>query len=286
MVSRPKLLYILSVGHSGSTLLDIMLGAHPKGVSLGELAFKGDFLNISRKCSCGVEPLLACKHWRRVNARLEKAEQGFEKLRLAGLSSCSNNELFYRSLCDATGAQFVVESTKSVSRLRDLARCEHLEMHVVLLIRNPVAVAASNVRRGRSFWRYTLAYLINVSSQTHLSRHFSRSVVRYEELVQRPVATVERVFADARVSGEWPEREWQRQEYHLSGGNPIRFNSGHELKLDERWKSEMSLLQIGFVRLVVNPLTLKLMELMFAVVRPLRAKGLPNRRGQDVAVVR
>lgn len=61
--------YILSAGHSGSTLLNLLLGAHPDAVAVSELTYlPGNFLHRER-CTCGVA-VDECAHWRDVARRL------------------------------------------------------------------------------------------------------------------------------------------------------------------------------------------------------------------------
>ena len=65
-----KIIYIASLGHSGSTILDMSLGCHPLIVGLGEVApllkaRRDDFFNDefnSYKCSCG-EDMWTCSFW-------------------------------------------------------------------------------------------------------------------------------------------------------------------------------------------------------------------------------
>ena len=69
----PKYVYICSAGHSGSTLLDLLLGSHSRVASLGEIDHLPRSLALNTGCSCGV-PVRACAVWReivqRVGARL------------------------------------------------------------------------------------------------------------------------------------------------------------------------------------------------------------------------
>lgn len=55
-------LYICSAGHSGSTLLDLVLGSHTQVVSLGEVAFVPSSLVIGKTCSCG-KAMPDCGYW-------------------------------------------------------------------------------------------------------------------------------------------------------------------------------------------------------------------------------
>lgn len=62
------LVYILGVGHSGSTLLDMVLGTHPACLSLGEMSFFDDWIVNNKACTCG-KPIQKCKFWATVLAR-------------------------------------------------------------------------------------------------------------------------------------------------------------------------------------------------------------------------
>ena len=58
---------ICSIGRSGSTLLDVLIGSHPQGASLGEFSFLGKAISLDQPCSCG-EPISACRNWQAVLA--------------------------------------------------------------------------------------------------------------------------------------------------------------------------------------------------------------------------
>jgi len=67
----PKCVYICSAGHSGSTLLDLVLGSHSRIESLGEISFLPQNLAINLKCSCG-KPVRECEVWKAIVARLSE----------------------------------------------------------------------------------------------------------------------------------------------------------------------------------------------------------------------
>ena len=64
-----KFIYICSAAHSGSTLLDLLLGSHSQIESLGEISFLGQDLAVNNRCTCG-SPVRACHVWRAVAERL------------------------------------------------------------------------------------------------------------------------------------------------------------------------------------------------------------------------
>ena len=58
-----KYLYICSAGHSGSTLLDLLLGSHTRIESLGEVSHLPKNIALNTKCSCG-ENVRECSVWK------------------------------------------------------------------------------------------------------------------------------------------------------------------------------------------------------------------------------
>jgi len=65
----PKYIYICSAGHSGSTLLDLLLGSHSCVASLGEIHQLTKSLALNTICSCG-SPVRSCPLWNAVVHRV------------------------------------------------------------------------------------------------------------------------------------------------------------------------------------------------------------------------
>lgn len=63
--------YICAAGRSGSTLLDMLIGAHPDAVSVGELLHLPKNLALNTVCACG-EPVANCTFWTQVIGRLNR----------------------------------------------------------------------------------------------------------------------------------------------------------------------------------------------------------------------
>lgn len=61
--------FICSAGHSGSTLLDMMLGSHPRCESIGELVHLPMDMATNRTCTCGA-PMRDCSLWPEVMRRM------------------------------------------------------------------------------------------------------------------------------------------------------------------------------------------------------------------------
>ncbi len=67
----PKYVFICSLGHSGSTLLDLLLGSHSKIFSLGEICFLPKNIALREKCTCG-EVVTTCAFWQNVFRRINE----------------------------------------------------------------------------------------------------------------------------------------------------------------------------------------------------------------------
>lgn len=58
-------IYICSAAHSGSTLLDLLLGSHSRVASLGEISKLPKNIALNTRCSCG-KPVRSCSFWQEV----------------------------------------------------------------------------------------------------------------------------------------------------------------------------------------------------------------------------
>ncbi len=65
-------LFIFAAGRSGSTLLDLLLGAHADVASLGEITFLPRSFSRNAPCSCGAT-VRACPFWQRVAAEVRSS---------------------------------------------------------------------------------------------------------------------------------------------------------------------------------------------------------------------
>jgi hypothetical protein len=72
----PTDLFVCSAGHSGSTLLEMLLAGHPEMVAIGELHNLSHQLRVGRPCSCGAVPA-RCPRWQAVAAAIH-ARRGID----------------------------------------------------------------------------------------------------------------------------------------------------------------------------------------------------------------
>ena len=256
-MAEPGLLLIRGLGHSGSTLLDLILGAHPSVVGLGEASrvllsssadeFASYQLNdwrsvYNKPCTCG-SMLDECELWSRFfsnwpNRRKESFEDEFSRL-ISPLSSQS--------------IDWIVESYQSDERLLDLhrsvrpVRVIHLTRDVRSWIHSEARRGVTRFGRGRSVGWRGLQRWVRVNRQ--LEKELRSSSLQcfnlgYEELALAPEATLKLLcdwldldFFPGMLKPEKSSRS------HIIAGNRMRYLAGKRNRIvyDGAWLASNSL---------------------------------------------
>jgi hypothetical protein len=252
--ANEKVCFIGGAAHSGSTLLGLMLGAHPKVFYAGE-AGKSRHLNNEKKplrkrtCKvCGAE----CPVW----GHLE---------RMPG-------EDLYEALSRRTGRPIVADSTKSIGWLEEQITAlgkTSAEPYFLFLGRDGRAVVASSARKypETSIREHAEAWASQIAATEALAGKFPGPVarVRYEELATEPEKTVASITALLGIDLA-PEMlaPWGTEQHPLGGnagtqsllrgaqtrvggtleisGEKRGYYEGHprSVVLDLRWRRELS----------------------------------------------
>jgi len=198
-----KILYLMGAGHVGSTVIDVVIGAHPRIESLGE-AWKlpGAWADPAsdRVCACGVA-IQACAFWREARrvwaelvgdddvARYVALMRRFEGSRSAWPRLLQNqlrptadfleyqrrNRALYEAVQRTSGKPMVVESSLSPRRAYVLATTPGIELHLVHLVRdgrgviwshqNPAKRAVRKSFRPAPAWQ-TTRYWVSANLQS------------------------------------------------------------------------------------------------------------------------
>lgn len=282
-----KVLYIVGVGRSGSTLLERMLGAVPGWVNAGELnAVFSRVATQDQRCGCG-EPFSECAFWQAVG---DRAFGGWREVtdRMAHLQPRLVRQRFvprmatgiagpaylreldeyldayhrlYGAIAAVSGADTVVDASKSTAQLVALRRVGDLDLRVVNLVRDSRGVAnswsKSGIRKPQSqdgdtmgtYAPHRLALLwatlqLQCAVLGAAAPHSAR--VRYEDLVSRPRETLERLLDDLGLPapdgalGHVGERSVHLEPSHGVAGSRTRFTTGRiDLELDDAWRSTL-----------------------------------------------
>jgi hypothetical protein len=250
-----RVVYIASLSHSGSTLLDLMLNAHPQMVSVGELKQLGRFANFRKKnksyrCTCGARTLWDCSFWTRVNEVTQAATgvslgefnvEDYDQHR----TFARDNPALFAAISEVSGKEFIVDSSKSARRLALLVERSPLDVFTIFLVRDPRGQICSMLRKnkvGRQDELYSLAQKYvstNLGIQTLVADR-PHAVVRYEELVRNPERTLDGLMRRLGLAFHPAQLDWTAHERHNVGGNRMRRQSASVLRLDERWREELT----------------------------------------------
>ncbi|HZL95751.1 MAG TPA: sulfotransferase [Vicinamibacterales bacterium] len=173
----PVAVFVCAAGHSGSTLLDLLLGSHPVAMSLGEITQLPKNLALNTTCSCGV-PIRRCPTWTAVVERLA-AQAIFRRLR-------NDPYALYLGLFEAS----TVVDTSHQTALRSLYR-KVIYAGAYVYWRwsvAPLAAFARPVARGaRNKWRLfdVIAELESKLILIDSSKHYLEAVALYRAAPQR-----------------------------------------------------------------------------------------------------
>ncbi len=245
---------ITGAGHSGSTLLGMVLAGLPGAVYVGEGA-KARFLHDPRKplrkraCKmCGED----CAFW--------------ADFRWDGSAP------LYPLIAAHAGASIVIDSTKNPDWIRNRAaeaRAAGSDVRLIYLTRDGRAVINSRLRKypDRDPAEQIEDWKAQMSAAQALSDEFGAEAMRlaYEELATNPDAVTRRLAAF--IGASWREEmiDFQARDYHLLGGNSgtqylaareqgaagpaATLNArskdyyachGNGIRLDLRWKQELA----------------------------------------------
>ena len=252
-MAEPGLLLIRGLGHSGSTLLDLILGAHPSVVGLGEASrvllsssadeFASYQLNdwrsvYNKPCTCG-SMLDECELWSRFfsnwpNRRKESFEDEFSRL----ISPLSNHSI-----------DWIVESYQSDERLLDLhrsvrpVRVIHLTRDVRSWIHSEARRGVSRFGRGRSVgWRGLQRWVrVNWKLEKKLRQSSLQSFrLGYEELALAPEASLRLLCDWLKIDFCWDMMQPKDfSSSHIIAGNRMRYLAGrrNRIEYDGAWLS-------------------------------------------------
>ena len=256
-----KLVYILGHGHSGSTLLSLILGAHPRIENLGEVEQMA-LRDRPARCSCRVRPFSDCALWR---ARVEAFERDEAPARFAGRDVASPDPATFaranlgilRAARAHSGAEWLVDASKSLVRLERLRAIgpEALEIRVVHLLREAPGVVNSYVKKesGSGAFQESVRYARTALSLGWFLGGCGHVDVAYHEVVSDPQAVTQRILAGTGLGWDPVQADWGKAESHSVGGNNMRFRQRDRLALDRSWRSELKPHQRLAAALIARP---------------------------------
>lgn len=247
------LLFIASFPHSGSTLLDLLLGAHSRIESLGEISTLGRYtaapvdaapLGRRQQCTCGAMNIWQCDFWSNVDRTLrEQTDLGLRDLDVASPDSAKfalSNTLLFEAISRFTNKKVIVDSSKSIRRLQMLMQIETLEVLPVFLYRQPHGQISSMIKKYGDPDRHIADNIRKNNEFLNLISRHDHVLLHYDRLVSSPKQELLRLLDFIGLEFEPEQLNWVGRTKHNISGNGMRFSYRGELRQDKSWRDILS----------------------------------------------
>jgi hypothetical protein len=232
VTERPRVIYVMGAGHSGSTILGVALGNCAHAFYAGEV----DEWLLKGSGRYGGEE--RARFWGAVRAEMGDVADGLFGDRVNRLIERSSallridrrlqrrrllpgyrraTERLFASIARVAGASYVVDTSHFPLRARQLQRIAGIELHVIFLVRDPQAVVESNVREisrhevaerrvrvlgtNAGLWLTQLVSIYVFLRQPRARRMF----LRYEDFVADPAGVLRQLLDHAGCDAELPD---------------------------------------------------------------------------------
>lgn len=195
----------------------------------------------------------------------------------------ARNLAFIQSVSEVTGKRIIVDSSKIGIRLKYLLRIPEIDVRVIRVVRDGRGVALTYIDpcrfadamdpslKGGGAGKSRDGQRLNMSDAAHewkRSNEEAEAIVKklhpeqwiqmhYEDLCRYPEQTLAELF---RFIGCDPGKmilDFRAVEHHVVG-NGMRLDTTSEIRLDERWKTELSKQQLGIFQSIAEKLNNRL----------------------------
>lgn len=237
-------IFIAGLGHSGSTLLDMLLASQKKIVGLGELdkvltpEKRQKFLKKFQKypCTCGKNPA-KCNIW------------GDFKNFADANPSFTHQEGYNRIIqiiSDKEDVDIIVDSSKNLESLKRVYHalpeigCKQEDFYVIHLtkdVRNFIE-SANKSNSGSQSTLYQIYHWakVNMKIEDFLSRNKIKNMnVGYEEVALSTEFTLSRILEFVGKDTKHVNTSLRETKGHILFGNNMRIHQSNEIYYDYRW---------------------------------------------------
>lgn len=168
------------------------------------------------------------------------------------------NVALINSILEVAGKEILIDSSKNRMRIRALGKFSKLDIRAIHFVRRAEGVVASQFRRGRGS---DVAKLARdwVKRHDRISKTLAswpqekRTFIRYEDFCQHPENTLIKLIGFCGADPNLQRLDIEETTHHVIG-NPMRLKPITEIELDERWKTELTQIQIQEIRRVAGKL--------------------------------
>ena len=275
-----QLVYILGAGHSGSTLLNLILNGHSKIIGLSEIHQIGRYVrkksdrrqlktnfwqDVTERYQIATgTPLTSINiHWKKApiwgDINLTKKKSNIASTLLDEITcrrkirNCKaqeftdwtqQNQVLFSCIAEQSGAKILIDSSKHWQRLSLLNKSRCFKIKVIHLVRDGRGVVNSYNRKFGSFNAALYKWLRNAILPCYVRREFEQSNwlrLHYEELASQPETTLRKLCDFLQIDYE-PQMLHYRQHPNigLRGNFGVNNRQDEKIILDQKWKRELS----------------------------------------------
>lgn len=241
-----KIIYIAGFGRSGSTLLDLIISTSNKVFSVGEIYNFNDIMRRDAPCACG-ENVADCNVW---NGFFKKRDA----IKINNLAAPRNylkvfnylynflfitrrpflkNEDNYKLLSEIRKdfleeGDFILDSSKDVTRLMELARDDRFDIYCIHVVRDGRGTASSYAsKRGRTsqnfYWALFKWIVANSFTEKFLVRSGIKNIkISLNLFCENPDKHIKEIsdFLGIEIPDNYREVA-KDMDYHNIGGNRL-----------------------------------------------------------------
>jgi hypothetical protein len=280
-----SVVYLAGYGHSGSTLMNMVLNGHSKILGAGGVAGyrsrdirkrNSSKAKTEKLCSCGAE-VSQCLFWRQIFQGMEKETAHglslyqskidfilgrqrfihFDKKRVDIEHYLSVMEKIYSRLLKISGKNIVVDSSREPYRIYLLAKSEKIDLTILHLVRDVRGCVASMKKKEPFLIRPTVSWVLrNLEVELIKFRHpeVKHVFVRYEDFVNSPQAVLKSLLKQIGLDFEPDMLRFRSHEVHDYSGNQHKQDRDLPEKIisNQDWKSRLSLMQKALIMTIAG----------------------------------
>jgi len=245
-----NLIYIAGTSFSGSTLLGVLIGSSREVFNIGEVKYHYFDNKNNKYCTCG-RSFNECEFWRDILYPINKFNcytmpSFFEKILVTTkIIFFPSKNIYYKTITtdeilllaqilakakkNDKNIDKLVDGSKCIWRLRVLSLIPRINLSVVHIIRKAKFTTKSYKKHGFSYLKSLLSwYLHNFLIKRYIKAQKIPSItVHYEKLCESTIEIIEKLnsFLSTSIKRNYVE-EIKAKEFHIIGGNPMRFRHG------------------------------------------------------------
>lgn len=244
-MSSPRLIYIMGLPYSGTTLLNFIISSHSKCLGLGEASkvfHKRNHPNFqNRTCTCQSK-YNDCLFWGDIESKICSTD--FDESRF--------QKLFFEQANKTHPTKVVVDSSKTYSHLKTMFESGVVSREEVkiIFVQKDIRAWAHSFRRYRtwstgstpSYYRAFLGWLLKIwfEKLRLQTLKLDYTVIKYEDLCQNKEEILTGVCRFLGLNFESEMLSPQRSGAHFVTGNKMRRADEKfiEIKLDTKWQND------------------------------------------------